>query len=182
MNAMLCSLMGAVDAQAAEAAITEDAFEAASAAYSRERGCADTAATAGAGAAPALERGEPSPDPNPAARLPLEHASSTAEADALLADITAVVTASEYTDASSAYIGVPQQLQEPALDQAASLDGLGAAAMAPTVTRKRGDASISISVDCGSGFTVAAADAIWGAPASQQRSAGCAEALWRSGE
>lgn len=176
MKMRLFALSGRRCVQASDAAAVEDASGAASAACSRERGSASPAATAVAGAAPAVESREPSPDPKPAAELPPMRTSSAAEADALLADIAATVTASEFADAPEAHTGAPLQLQEPATEPAAALNGLRAA---PAVDWKGGDA-IPISVDCGSGFTVAAAHAIWAAPASQQFSSGSADALPRS--
>ena len=103
---------------------------------------------------------------------------SAAEADALLADIAARVMASECADTPNAHTLVWLQLQEPAREPAAALNGLGGA---PAVDWKGGGA-IPISVDCGSGFSVAAAHAIWAASASQQFSSGSADASRRSGK
>ena len=166
------------NAQAAEAAAPDDPFGATSAACSRGRGGTSPADTAAASAAPPLKSREPEPDPHPVARLLLERTSSAAEADALLADIAATVTASEFADAHEAHTGAPLPLQEPAAEPAAALNGLGAA---PAADWKRGDA-ISVRVDCGSGLSFAAAHAIWAAPASQPFSSGSADALWRSVE
>ena len=104
-------------------------------------------------------------------------ARSAAEADALLADIAATVMASQCADAPDAHTLVWLQLQEPAREPAAAVNGWGGA---PAVDWKGGGA-ISMSVDCGSGFSAAAAHATWAAPASQQFSSGSADASRRSG-
>ena len=167
--------------QASEAAAIGDASEAASAACSHKRVSTSPAATAVTGAAPALESHDPSPDPDPAAKPPPARTSSAAEADALLADIAATVVALEDVEAPEAHIDAPLQLQEPALGPGALSNGLGTIPGAPAVSRKGGDA-IPVDVDCGSGFTVAAAHAIWAAPALQPFSSEITEALRRSGE
>ena len=181
----LCTVMqvSALDGgrcvQASDIAATEDASNAASAASPRERGSTSPASTAAASASPAVESHEPSLDLKPAAKLPPARTSSAAEADALLADIAATVMASEVVESPEAQVGAPKQLQEPAVGPGA-FDSLGTTPTAPAASIK-GNKALPISVD-GSGFTVAAAHAIWAAPASQQLSAGSASALQRSGE
>ena len=100
--------------QASDAAAIQDANNAASTASFRECGSTSPAANKIASTAPAVESVESSPDRDPTTKLPPARTSSAAEADALLADIAAAVTASEDTEAPQAHVGAPQQLQEPA--------------------------------------------------------------------